>query len=173
MVSWVKRAFNTFMVVSPANKDTSVIMAACISCFFKKILPFAKPDDTDYGAALKGLEELKERIIVARGVLTDPERTSFNLVLIAEEMAIYESIRACDDLEAMEIPVTRAIVNKLQPESTDCEFCKERYNNQQENMTKIAYEFQDQDLIEVPLMKKEVRGIPDLELILTYFEDIL
>ncbi len=141
--------------------------------FFKKILPFAQPDDTDYGAALKGLEDLKKRIVVAREILTDPEVSAFNLVLIPEEMAIFESIRACDELEAMDLPVTRAIVNKIQPESVDCIFCKERYQNQQKNLKKIREEFIDQKIIEIPLMKKEIRGIKDLEKILSYFDSIL
>ena len=58
-------------------------------------------------------------------------------------MAIYESIRACDQIEAMDIPIKTAIVNKMQPENPDCDFCRERRKMQIKNLDKIYDEFKE------------------------------
>ena len=54
----------------------------------KKVMPFGgKGEDVDYDKALEEMEVMKAKITKARGILANPERTAFRLVVIPEEMS--------------------------------------------------------------------------------------
>ena len=57
---------------------------------FKNIMPFMG-DEEEEDRALEDMEVTKKKIREARAVMADPERTSFKMVVIPEEMSIYES----------------------------------------------------------------------------------
>ena len=50
----------------------------------------------------KQLDDTKKQIDAAKAVLADPERTTFKMVVIPEEMSIYESERAIEALNKFE-----------------------------------------------------------------------
>lgn len=113
--------------------------------------------------SLKQLQKLKEIISNANKELTNPEKTSFVIVMIPEIMAITETERLLSALYEVEIPSSAIIVNMLFPSNMDCKFCHARYEMQQKNLTEIRniYE-QDFELVEVPLFDTEIRGIDKL-----------
>lgn len=114
--------------------------------------------ETPENAGVQQLEELKRRIESARELMTDPSVTSFNFVMLAEKMSIYETERAMEHVETFNIPVGRIFVNQLIPENDDCDFCTSRRNMQQDNLKLIHDTFTDYDLVEIPMLHEEVRG---------------
>lgn len=122
----------------------------------KNIIPFMDADEDIQST--KELEETKEKIDQAKAVLSDPERTTFKMVVIPEEMSIYESERALEALEKYDITVDSVIVNQVMPDITDCDFCHSRHKLQQKRLALIEQKFQDQIITEVPLFKDEVKG---------------
>ena len=129
---------------------------------FKNIMPFMG-DEEEEDKALEDMEVTKKRIREARDIMADPDRTSFKMVIIPEEMSIYESERAMEALEKYNIHSDGVIVNQVMPEVTDCEFCEARRNLQQQRLKMIEEKFSDQLVAEVPLLKEEAKGLETLE----------
>lgn len=135
---------------------------------FKNIMPFMG-DEEEEDRALEDMEATKKRIREARGVMADPERTSFKTVIIPEEMSIYESERAMEALAKYNITADGVIVNQIQPEEADCEFCAARRKIQEQRLKTIQQKFGNQVIAQIPLQTEEVKGMDKL----THIADIL
>lgn len=123
---------------------------------------FTKNPNED-GDALESIEKLKESIEIAKEELSDPEKTSFIIVLIPEIMAIYETERLLNSLLQYEIPVDNMIINQIVPSETNCVFCKSRSTMQQKHIKEIEDLYnEDYKLIKMNLMDSEVRKIDQL-----------
>ncbi|ELZ21304.1 ArsA family ATPase [Natrinema limicola] len=123
---------------------------------------------------LEDLEVLRERIERLRAALQDPARTDFRIVMIPEEMSVFESKRLRKQLQEFEIPVGTVVVNRvmeplsnvtddvegefLQPNLDDCEFCQRRWDVQQSALAEAQDLFRGTDVRRVPLFADEVRG---------------
>ncbi|WP_226479668.1 ArsA family ATPase [Natrinema amylolyticum] len=134
-------------------------------------------DDSD----LEDLEVLRERIERLRAALQDPARTDFRIVMVPEEMSVFESKRLRQQLEEFEIPVGTVVVNRvmeplsnvtddvdgqfLQPNLEDCEFCQRRWDVQQGALAEAQDLFRGTDVRRVPLFAEEVRGEGMLEVV--------
>ena len=94
--------------------------------------------------------------------MADPERTSFKTVVIPEEMSIYESERAMEALQKFNMTTDGVIVNQIQPEEADCEFCAARRKIQEQRLKTIQQKFGGQVIAEIPLQKHEVKGMERL-----------
>jgi arsenite/tail-anchored protein-transporting ATPase len=129
---------------------------------FKNIMPFMGDEDEE-DKALEDMEVTKKRIREARDVMADPNRTSFKMVVIPEEMSIYESERAMEALKKYNIHSDGVIVNQILPEGTHCEFCESRRKLQQKRLQSIQEKFSDQLVAELPLLNTEAKGIETLE----------
>jgi len=128
---------------------------------FKNIMPFMG-DEEEEDKALEDMEETKKRIREARGVMADPERTSFKMVVIPEEMSIYESERAMEALKKYNMVADGVIVNQIQPEEADCEFCAARRKIQEQRLKTIQEKFGNQLIAQIPLQAEEVKGMEKL-----------
>ncbi|WP_432645428.1 ArsA family ATPase [Methanobrevibacter sp.] len=122
----------------------------------KKIMPFM--DAVDDPKTSEDLKRTKEQINMAKKVLSDPDRTTFKMVVIPEEMSIYESERALEALGKYDITVDSVIVNQVMPDICDCDFCHSRHKLQQKRLALIDQKFPNQHIAEVPLFKDEVKG---------------
>ncbi|WP_178647460.1 ArsA family ATPase [uncultured Methanobrevibacter sp.] len=122
----------------------------------KNLIPFM--DAGDDAQTTEDLERTKRQINEAKEVLSDPDRTTFKMVVIPEEMSIYESERALEALDKYNITVDNVIVNQVMPDITDCDFCHSRHELQQKRLVLIDQKFQDQKVLQVPLFKDEVKG---------------
>jgi len=129
---------------------------------FKNIMPFMG-DEEEEDRALEDMEETKKQIREARGIMADPERTSFKTVVIPEEMSIYESERAMEALNKNNMHTDGIIVNQIQPEEADCDFCKARRDIQEKRLEMIKEKFGDQVIAEIPLLNHEVKGMDELK----------
>jgi arsenite-transporting ATPase len=128
----------------------------------KKVIPFGD-DQQQEGFGTEQLDAMKQRIDDARIILTNPERTHYNIVTIPEQMSILESERAIKAIKAYSIPVETVIVNKIIPDNKSCSFCSEKRREQQERMKIIRDKFGRLDIKKVEMFRKEVRGFPALE----------
>ncbi|RKD95208.1 ArsA family ATPase [Halopiger aswanensis] len=130
---------------------------------------------------LEDLDELRDRIERLRAVLQDPARTDFRIVMIPEEMSVFESKRLRQQLQEFDIPVGTIVVNRvmeplsdvtddvqgefLQPNLEDCEFCQRRWDVQQGALAEAQDLFRGTDVRRVPLFADEVRGEGMLEVV--------
>jgi arsenite/tail-anchored protein-transporting ATPase len=128
----------------------------------KKLLPFTK-DEPDGDMGLKQLETMKARMEEARKTLSDPKRTSYNLVMIPEEMSILESERTLPVLKQYNIHVGSIIVNQIIPENSRCQFCAEKRKQQLGRLKTIEDKFGKFRIKQVLLTKEEVKGMKMLE----------
>jgi arsenite-transporting ATPase len=119
-------------------------------------------DEEEEDRALQDMEVTKKQIKAARGVMADPERTSFKMVVIPEEMSIYESERAMEALAKFNMTSDGVIVNQIQPEEADCEFCAARRKIQEQRLKTIHEKFGNQLIAEIPLQTEEVKGMAKL-----------
>jgi arsenite-transporting ATPase len=128
------------------------------------------------GGHVGDLDELRERIERLRGVLRDPAKTDFRVVMIPEEMSVVESKRLVERLDGYGIPVQTLVVNRvmedlanvtdlavdgkwiLAPNLDDCEFCQRRWQVQQGALQAATELFRGRDVKRVPLLADEVRG---------------
>ncbi|MHC4307820.1 MAG: ArsA family ATPase [Planctomycetota bacterium] len=130
---------------------------------FKKIMPFNEDNKDESGIETDYFEDMKKRIESAKIILSDPNRTEYNIVLIAEDMSILESERSLKVLDEYNIPVKTIIVNQLLPENPGCNFCTEKRSQQQKNMGVIKKKFSAFKIMTLPLFKKEIRGLDALK----------
>ncbi|MGC9779099.1 MAG: ArsA family ATPase [Candidatus Heimdallarchaeota archaeon] len=115
--------------------------------------------------SLEMLESLKKVITKARIELADDTKTEFIPVTIPTLMALYETERLVVTLTEYSIPVEHMIINQLIPPSKDCKFCAKRFEIQEKTMMTLKQYFGKYDLIEIPMVPQEIRGIEQLKLL--------
>lgn len=109
------------------------------------------------------LRDLTERIASVRQMLYGEEQTSFALVTIPEAMSVRETERYLALLKEQRVPVRDVIVNRVEQEHEDCEYCHARVLSQKRWLKEIARTFRGFELHYVPLMAQEVRGLDKLK----------
>lgn len=129
---------------------------------FKGVVPFTQEEDMEEKSG-EALEALKEKIEEAREIMQDSEKTRFWLVMIPEEMSLYEGKRMLEELSQYGIECEKIIVNKLLPENRGCEFCSARREQQLEVMDSIENEFEERSIRTFKLQKEEIKGYELLE----------
>jgi len=132
-------------------------------------------ENVDPEQGLDDLEELSERVERLRATLQDPSRTDFRVVMVPEEMSVFESKRLLGQLREFGVPVGTVVVNKVMEDLTDvagaadpdafvapnldsCEFCQRRWEVQQGALAEAQEVFRGHDVKRVPLLADEVRG---------------
>ena len=142
---------------------------------------FGGQEPPEQAGDLEDLEELRERIERLRAALRDPARTDFRIVMVPEEMSVFESKRLRQQLDEFDIPVGTVVVNRvmeplsdvtddvegafLQPNLDDCAFCQQRWDVQQSALAEAQDLFRGTDVRRVPLFADEVRGEKMLEVV--------
>ncbi|WP_232687455.1 ArsA family ATPase [Halobacterium zhouii] len=127
------------------------------------------------------LDAVKERVERLRGVLTDPARTDFRVVMVPEEMSVVESERLVSRLDEFGVPVGTVVVNRVMepladvtdvpteafvaPDPEHCDFCSRRWAVQQGALADAQDLFRGHDVKRVPLLAEEVRGERSLRVV--------
>lgn len=119
--------------------------------------------DYEPDRSIEQMEKLKETISASRGELSDPNRTSFVIVMIPEAMAVAETERLLQALYEFEIPSSHIIINMIVPDIPNCSFCKSRKTMQTKYLAQIREIYDDFTVTEVPLFANEIQGIPTLQ----------
>ncbi|MXV60688.1 TRC40/GET3/ArsA family transport-energizing ATPase [Natronorubrum sp. JWXQ-INN-674] len=142
---------------------------------------FGGQEPPEGDADLEDLDELRERIERLRAALQDSAKTDFRIVMVPEEMSVFESKRLRQQLQEFQIPVGTVVVNRvmeplsdvtddvegefLQPNLDDCEFCQRRWDVQQDALLEAQDLFRGTEVRRVPLFAEEVRGEGMLEVV--------
>ena len=115
------------------------------------------------------LAKLSNDVGRVKALFTDRQATEFVPVTIAEDMAMEETQRLLDALRRLKVPAKSVIVNQV-AEDRKCSFCSMRWSAQKDALLKIEETFSNYELVEVPLLPYEVKGI---ERIKTYAQVML
>ena len=92
----------------------------------------------------------------------DPENVEFILVTIPEALGVYQTRRVKRDLEEHGIDVKHLVVNHVIVDPP-CEFLRRRRDMQQPYIEMLEHEYgETADLVEIPLMPYEVKGVQRL-----------
>jgi arsenite-transporting ATPase len=115
--------------------------------------------DSDIRRTLLRRRERFERL---RSVLTDPETTSFLLVLAAERLPVLETVELAGTLRKLGVPVGGLVVNKRSPEGAGGLLAARRAH-EDEWLAVLDAELGDLPRVECELLPGEVTGVAGLE----------
>lgn len=127
----------------------------------KRLLPFGEEPERRINTK-QAMEEIKKRIQEAKKLLAS-RQTSYNMVMIPEEMSIIESERAVRVIRQYNIRMGKIIVNRIIPENPGCKFCNSKRKQQMERIREIKKRFRGMDILQAQLFRDEVRGFGMLE----------
>jgi arsenite/tail-anchored protein-transporting ATPase len=112
---------------------------------------------------LDALYRLDEATAELRGVLSDPEISSYRVVVIPEKMVVREAERAISYLGLFNYPVDSVIINRILPEMADAgAFMQARREVQAKYLELIRDNFRPLPLWSAPYYAHEVVGIEAL-----------
>jgi len=113
---------------------------------------------------LKELQYIRYRINTSSSILTDKEKTAFFFVIIPEEMAILDTIKAARLFAKFQVPISGYIVNRVLPESlaqeSIPEFLRHRLEMQRGYLKEIREQFGNQVLANIPEFERDITGLP-------------
>jgi arsenite/tail-anchored protein-transporting ATPase len=109
------------------------------------------------------LTERLERLRELRARLLSGRTTGFVLVLIPERLPIEETARAIVQLDEAGVPVSRLIVNRVLPESSQDPFFTARRRQEAVYLDEIATRFASHPIVRVPQFESDVHGMAALE----------
>ncbi|HEX4840725.1 MAG TPA: TRC40/GET3/ArsA family transport-energizing ATPase [bacterium] len=131
----------------------------------REALSITKKKETD--PLMEYLISLQERMIRVRGLLTDPQKTAFFFVTLAEALPIAVIRRFITWFTEFGIPVGGVVVNGVIQGDTGGpgapEFVRNRIAMQEGYLGEIRERFDGLVRAVVPLYETEVRGVPMLE----------
>jgi arsenite-transporting ATPase len=117
---------------------------------------------------VQAIQESKNKYDRATALLRDPGKTTFAFVMRPEELSLYETVRAMEELVAIGITSARIIVNGVLPkEVCDIEFFKKKYEAQQKIIRQTDEIFNGPKRY-MPLRDEEVKGIDALRDVASY-----
>ena len=126
----------------------------------ERIIKAPLPGDEVFGQ----VEDLYERMMKIKTMLTDPERASVRLVTNAEKMVIAESRRAYTCLGLFGYPVDALIINRLLPDNVDG-YLAGWLDIQGRHLKEIKRFFAPLPMLRCKLFPEEMTGLPAVETI--------
>jgi len=139
------------------------------------------PSEAEMEQGMDSLRDLSAKVERLRGVLTDPAKTDFRVVMIPESMSVTESKRLVSQLGEFNIPVGTVVVNRVMqpltdvadtdaewfvaPDLNNCEFCQRRWEVQRGALSEAQELFRGHDVKRVPLFAQEVHGEAPLRVV--------
>lgn len=129
----------------------------------RMLAPFAGRFLKAPAEVLDALYRLDEATAELRQVLSDPEITSYRVVVIPEKMVMREAERAISYLGLFNYPVDSVIINRVLPDTPDSgDFIRQRREVQAKYLELIKNNFQPLPLWTVPYYAHEVVGLGPL-----------
>ncbi len=107
------------------------------------------------------LEQMKADVKKVNSVFTNYKTTEFVPVTIPEAMGVYETKRLIKGLNKYEIPVRHIIINGVMKKA-GCAFCASIKKDQERYIEEISTEFDNYEIINMPVFAHEIRSIDDL-----------
>ncbi len=118
---------------------------------------FGAKDEKD--RTIETLEAMKEKVLIARDQLMDQEKTQFVKVLIPTMMSVFETERLVEELNQHLIPHEFSVVNMVNPDNQECQYCTHRRKEHLKNIEYIESAFPKNDITVVEAFDQEIRGL--------------
>lgn len=129
----------------------------------RALKPFAGRFLQGPAEVMEALNRLDEATAELRETLSDPDVSSYRVVLQPEKMVIREAERAISYLGLFNYPVDSVIINRVLPDVVEeGEFYQRRWELQQRYLEKIENNFRPLPLWSVPYYSHEVVGLDAL-----------
>ncbi len=129
----------------------------------RMLAPFAGRFLKAPAEVLEALYKLDEATAELRVTLSDPEITSYRVVVIPEKMVMREAERAVSYLGLFNYPVDSVVINRVLPDMADAgEFMQKRREVQRKYVQLINDNFSPLPLWQVPYYPDEVFGLTAL-----------
>jgi arsenite-transporting ATPase len=126
-----------------------------------------RDQETQEDLILKELLDIKYRINTSSSILTDKERTAFFFVIIPEEMALVDTMKAAGLFSKFQVPLSGYIVNRVIPtdlgQANIPDYLRNRLEMQRKHMERIDELFGDQVLAQIPEFERDVTGLDMIE----------
>ncbi len=135
---------------------------------YRKVASVIKRDEElEEDMILKELQDIKYRINTSSSILTDQEKTAFFFVIIPEEMALIDTMRAAELFAKYRVPLSGYVVNRVIPEELAQEripdYLRNRLEMQKKHLQQIDELFGDQVLAWIPEFERDVTGLAMIE----------
>ncbi|KPK88336.1 MAG: arsenic transporter [Anaerolineae bacterium SM23_ 63] len=116
---------------------------------------------------LKELLDIKYRINTSSGILTDKEKTAFFFVIIPEEMALIDTLKAAELFAKFQVPLCGYVVNRVIPPELGQQnipaYLRNRLEMQERYLIRIDELFGEQVLAQIPEFERDITGLPMIE----------
>jgi len=116
---------------------------------------------------LKELLDIKYRINTSSGILTDKEKTAFFFVIIPEEMALVDTLKAAELFAKFQVPLCGYVVNRVIPPELGQQnipaYLRNRLEMQERYLIRIDELFGEQVLAQIPEFERDITGLPMIE----------
>ncbi len=120
--------------------------------------------ETEEDMILKELLDIKYRINTSSSILTDKEKTAFFFVIIPEEMALQDTLKAAEMFAKYDVPISGYVVNRVIPAELARQnippYLRHRLEMQEKHLEQIERLFGDQVLACIPEFERDVTGLP-------------
>lgn len=124
--------------------------------------PFTPHTPDKWAQAVEVLEKRKRLFQQAGALLHDTSKTAIILVMIADNLPLFETRRAVDQLLEANLTPTAIIVNQLiKPDQSDV-FWQKRHARQQSLLTQIEQDFATYPIYPIGLQQTDIRGFEAL-----------
>lgn len=102
----------------------------------------------------------KEKFDRVIATMKDQEKTTFSFVMYPEKTPIIEAYRASEELKTVGIETQMVIANLIIPEEqATSPFFRNRRNMQEKYLQEIKNDFENSEVVRVPMYDKEIKGI--------------
>jgi arsenite-transporting ATPase len=112
---------------------------------------------------LTELQDIRKRINVSSGILTDREKTAFYFVVIPEEMIILDTLKAAGLFAKYQVPICGYIVNRVVPaelaQQNIPDYLRHRIEMQDGYLKRIDATFGKDVLARVPEFERDITGL--------------
>jgi arsenite-transporting ATPase len=126
-----------------------------------------REEETEEDMILKELMDIKYRINMSSGILTDKEKTAFFFVIIPEEMALLDTQKAAGLFAKYQVPLSGYVVNRVIPpelgQQSIPDYLRHRLVMQGGYLNRIDELFGDQVLASIPEFERDITGLPMIE----------
>lgn len=112
---------------------------------------------------LSELQDIKKRINMSSGILTDRDKTAFFFVVTPEEMIILDTVKAAKLFAKYQVPISGYLVNRVIPPELANQnipaYLKNRIEMQNKYLKQIDETFGKDVLAQVPEFERDITGL--------------